>query len=198
MGAYDIVTLVTLVAIAACGTVGVVALYNILRESVSHRRAMRENTGDGILPHGENSVLLRKCDKVCLDCLGIKSVAARDLDECTERVGYIPVHVCAHLKRHGGTVAGVNPDRRQGPALERRVDRNETPCAAVETDLPDDDRHVARIYYVDDMPAETICLHCLVKGSFCVRPMAYKVDGEVHHAKRTADNRDGQRNDVCD
>lgn len=51
MGAYDIVTLVTLVAIAVCGTVVVVALYDILRESVSHRRAMRENTGDGILPH---------------------------------------------------------------------------------------------------------------------------------------------------
>lgn len=164
---------------------------------VSNRRAVGEQTFDGRLPLVDNPVLARKCDKICLDCLGIESVAARDLDECTERAGCIPVQICAHLKADGRTVSRVDPNRRYRPALERRVNGDEPGRPAVKADLSHDDRHAAHVYDVDDMADISVCLYCLVKRDFCVRPMAYKVDDEVDDAERAADDGDGQRNDVC-
>jgi len=112
---------------------------------VSNRRAVGEQTFNCLVSLADYPVLQRKCDKICLDCLGIKSVSARNLDECTDRVGCIPVHVCAHLKADG----------------------------------------------------RSVCLYCLVKRDFCVRPVAYKVDDEVDDAERASDDGDGQRDDVC-
>lgn len=164
---------------------------------VSNRRAVGEQTFDGRLPLVDNPVLARKCDKICLDCLGIESVAARDLDECTERAGCIPVQICAHLKADGRTVSRVDPNRRYRPALERRVNGDEPGRPAVKADLSHGDRHAAHVYDVDDVADISVCLYCLVKRDFCVRPMAYKVDDEVDDPKRAADDGDGQRDDVC-
>lgn len=164
---------------------------------VSNRRAVGEQTFNCLVSLADYPVLQRKCDKICLDCLGIKSVSARNLDECTDRVGCVPVQVCAHLKADGRTVTRVDSNRRYRTVFERRVNGDESNRPAVKSDLPCDDRNAAHVYNVDDMADISVCLYCLVKRDFCVRPVAYKVDDEVDDAERASDDGDGQRDDVC-
>ena len=164
---------------------------------VSNRRAVGEQTFNCLVSLADYPVLQRKCDKICLDCLGIKSVSARNLDECTDRVGCIPVHVCAHLKADGRTVTRGYFDRWHGAVLERRVNGDEPNGPAVKSDHSDRNGSLARVDDVDDMAKVSVFFYCHVKRDFCVRPMAYKVDDEVDDAERAADDGDGQRDDVC-
>ena len=172
----------------------VVALVIVLTWSVTYNGSDGKKAGGQFFGPTNRSVIYRKCDKICLDCLGVKPFTARKLDEWTDVMGCVPVQVCALLKLDDRGITGFDPLRGCGIVTERRSDGDEALLSALESDLYDRYGYKADVQDGDGVAAKSVCLYCLAKGHFCVRPVSYVVNPEIeephHEASGGDENRD--------
>lgn len=174
----------------------VVALVIVLTWSVTYNGSDGKKAGGQFFGPTNRPVLHRKCDKICLDCLGVKPFTARKLDEWTDVMGCVPVQVCVHLKCDDRGVSGFDPLRGYGTVLERRGNWDESFPSALESDLDDRYGYKAAVQNGDDMAVEPVCFYCLVKGHFCVRPVSYVVNPEIEEPHQEPSDGDENRDVV--
>ena len=169
----------------------VVALVIVLMWSVPHDGSNGKKRGGKTFVPVNRSVIYRKCDKICLDCLCVNPRPARNLDEWTDWVGCIPVQVCVHLKLDDRGITGFDPLWGCGIVTERRSDGDEALLSALESDLYDRYGYKAAVQNGDDMAAESVCFYCLAKGHFCVRPVSYVVKPEIDETQNESADGNG-------